>query len=120
MLSFNDYMLEVLSVYDSSWKNWTQETRANTSLVSVSYDKCHALHIGADRKLTLEEALQDDACEKFASEVRLCISKETLDGSSEDAVLKRIGEATKKAIDSGVAQNVSTQSASFRIIIARR
>lgn len=116
MYSFQDYLRDVLAAYDSSPKTWTQETRAKNSLVSASYDSCHALHIGADRKLSLEELVMPDACERFATEIRLCLSK----GNSEDQVVNSICEAAKRAIEAGIAADVSVVQASFRVVVARR
>lgn len=120
MYSFEEYLRDVLSAYDSSSRSWTQETRASNSLVSASYDSCHALHIAADRKLTLEELVVDDACERFASEIRLCVSRDALEGKTGDATIKSICEAAKRAIDAGIASNVSVVQASFRVVVARR
>ena len=125
MSSFEDYMKDILSIYRSSYKMWTQDTRSTTTLTSIRYDNKHYLHIGSSKKLTMDEMMLSDVYEKFASEIRLSVSRDEIDGNSDDPVLKQIGELVKKALESGVAcdrdaGDKQMEVCNNRIIVASR
>lgn len=125
MSTFESYLDEVLAIYKGSCKLWEQESRSNTSLMSVRYDGQHYIYIGASRKLSFEDMLQTDLYESLAGEIRLSLSRDELDGKTDDPVIKRLGQAAKRAIEAGVAYDrdsgfMKMDVCNNRIIVARR